>query len=312
MVRTGEAAIASIGPESMAGAVRGGLEVQTVPGTMQALFQFWGVYRPEFKDSPVANPKVRRALSLAIDRKQIIDHVMNGKASMPYPFDAFGYTDYFDAPKWKAWSEREFRYDPALAKQLMTEAGYPNGFDLNFANTALPGTQFMVDVGTAVADMWTKIGVRVKLKHYEWGSFAPLIRGEQAHLAGGASMYRTVGRPDMPWRYEGSFAADSEQHLLGDKTLCEADCQAFGAVYKDLNAERDPAKRTALTDRMVELVSNTWMAVPIIEGMGYYAINTKKVGRFEAIPGRHELGDVFERIPRPRKPPGRSDLDAGP
>jgi len=301
MVRTGEAAIASIGPESMAGAIRGGLEVASVPGTMQALFQFWGTYLPQFKDSPVANPKVRQALSLAIDRRQIIDHVMNGKASMPYPFDAFEYTEYFSAPKWKAWSEREFRYDPALAKKMLAEAGYPNGFELNFANTALPGTQFMVDVGTAVADMWTKIGVRVKLKHYEWGSFAPLIRGDQGHLIGGVSMYRTVGRPDMPWRYEGSFGADSEQHLLGDKTICEADCKAFGAIYKELNEERDRAKRTALTDHMVELVSNTWMAVPIIEGMGYYAINAKKVGRFAAIPGRHELGDVFERIPRPEE-----------
>ena len=36
MVRTGEAAIASIGPETMLGAARAGLEVLTVPGTMQA------------------------------------------------------------------------------------------------------------------------------------------------------------------------------------------------------------------------------------------------------------------------------------
>src|SRR3954454_20050840 len=79
MVRTGEAAIASIGPESLQSASRGGLEVLSVPGTMQALYQFWGAYRPEFKDSPVANPRVREAMSLAIDRQQIIDHVMNGK-----------------------------------------------------------------------------------------------------------------------------------------------------------------------------------------------------------------------------------------
>jgi peptide/nickel transport system substrate-binding protein len=303
MVRTGEAAIASIGPETMRSAARGGLEVLSVPGTMQAMYQFWGVYRPEFKNSPVANPRVRQALSLAIDRQQIIDHVMNGKASMPYPFDAFRYTDYFNAEKWEKWAAEAYRYDPARAKQILAEEGFPNGFELNFANTALPGTQFMVDIGTAVADMWTKIGIRVKLKHYEWGSFAPLVRGDQAQLAGGASMYRTVGRPDMPWRYEASYAPDSEQHLIGDAGNCDATCQGFVSVYRDLLAERDPAKRTALTDRMVELVANTWTAVPIIEGMGYYAINTQLVGRFAAIPGRHELGDVFERIPRPEEKP---------
>jgi hypothetical protein len=68
-----------------------------------------------------------------------------------------------------------------------------------------------------------------------------------------------------------------------------------------LLAELDPVKRTALTDRMVEIVANSWTVMPIIEGMGYYAINTKKVGQFQAIPGRHELGDVFERIPRPEQ-----------
>ena len=303
MVRTGEAAIASIGPDTMLSASRGGLEVLSVPATMQAIYQFWGVYRPEFKNSPVADPRVRQALSLAIDRQAIIDQVMNGLASMPYPFATFRYTEYFSADRWEKWSHDAYRYDPVLARKMLAEAGYPNGFDLNFANTALPGTQFMVDIGTAVADMWTKIGVRVKLTNYEWGSFAPLILGDQAHLVGGASMYRTVGRPDVPWRYDGSYAVASDQHLIGDKNLCDATCQDYQKTEKDLLAERDPVKRTALTDRMVELVANTWTTVPIIEGMGYYAINRRLVGQFAAIPGRHELGDVFERIPRPDEKP---------
>jgi peptide/nickel transport system substrate-binding protein len=303
MVRTGEAAIASIGPETMRSAARGGLQVISVPGTMQALYQFWGAYKPEFKDKPIADPKVREALSLAIDRKQIIEHVMNGQASIPYPFAAFGYTEYFNADKWRKWSDKAYRYDLVAAKKMLAEAGYPNGFELNFANTALPGTQFMVDVGTAVADMWTKAGLKVNIKTYEWGSFAPLIRGDQAQLVGNASMYRTVGRPDMPWRYNGSFGSTSEQHVFDDKDNCPAECQEFDKIYAALLAERDPEKRTELTDRMVQLVADTWIAVPIIEGMGYYAINPKQVGQFAAIPGRHELGDVFERIPRPDEKP---------
>jgi peptide/nickel transport system substrate-binding protein len=303
MVRTGEAAIASIGPDTMLSASRGGLEVLSVPATMQAMYQFWGAYRPEFKNSPIAKPRVRQALSLAIDRQQIIDHVMNGMASVPYPFATFRYTEYFSADRWEKWSRDAYRYDPALAKKILAEEGYPDGFELKFANTALPGTQFMVDVGTAVADMWTKIGVKVNLKHYEWGSFAPLVRGDQAQLVGGASMYRTVGRPDVPWRYNGSYAVDSEQHLFGEADSCDATCQDYQKTVKDLMAERDTAKRTALTDHMVELVANSWIAVPIIEGMGYYAINKRLVGKFAAIPGRHELGDVFERIPRPDETP---------
>jgi peptide/nickel transport system substrate-binding protein len=302
MVRTGEAAVASIGPETMIGASRAGLEVLAVPGTMQAIFQFWGTYKPEVKDQPIAKPRVRQALSLAIDRKQIIEHVMNGKAQMPYPFSTFAYTEYFSADRWKKWSDEAYRYDPVLAKKILAEEGYPNGFELKFANTALPGTQFMVDIGTAIADMWTKIGVKVTLKHYEWGSFAPLERG-QGPLIGWGSMYRTAGRPDAQWRYNAAFSPESTQRLLGDKDNCPATCEEFEKTYRALLAEIDPVKRTALTDHMVEVVADSWTAIPIIEGMGYYAINTKKVGRFEAIPGRHELGDVFERIPQPDEAP---------
>jgi peptide/nickel transport system substrate-binding protein len=303
MVRTGEAAIASIGPETMIGASRVGLEVLSVPGTMQAVFQFWGTYKPGVKDSPVAKVRVRQALSLAIDRKQVIEHVMNGRAALPYPFATFSYTDYFSAERWQKWAAEAYRYDPALARKILAEEGYPNGFELRFANTALPGTQFMIDIGTAIADMWTKIGVKVTLKQYEWGSFAPLERGDQAPLIGGASMYRTAGRPDAPWRYDGAFSPESIQRLLGDKEICLEACQDFVTTYRALLAELDPVKRTALTDHMVELVANSWMVIPIIEGMGYYAINTKKVGQFSPIPGRHELGDVFERIPHPEQKP---------
>ena len=303
MVRTGEAAIASIGPETMLGASRAGLEILSVPGTMQAVFQFWGTWRPEVKNSPIAKPKVRQALSLAIDRKQVIEHVMNGKAQMPYPFATFGYTEYFSADRWQKWSSEAYRYDPALAKKMLAEEGYPNGFELKFANTALPGTQFMVDIGTAIADMWTKLGLKVTLKQYEWGAFAPMERGDQAGLTGWASMYRTAGRPDAPWRYDGAFSPESIQRLLGDKDHCDETCQDFVKTNRALLAELDRGKRTQLTDRMVEIVANSWTVMPILEGMGYYAINTKKVGQFEAIPGRHELGDVFERIPRPEQKP---------
>jgi len=303
MVRTGEAAIASISPETVLGADRGGLEVLTVPGTMQAVFQFYGTWRRSVKDDPVTKPRVRQALSLAIDRAQIIEHVMAGKAQMPRPFATFGFTDSLSVDRWKKWSDEAYRYDPALAKKILAEEGYPNGFVLKFANVALPGTQFMISIGTAIADMWTKVGIKVDMKNYEWGAFPPMQMGDQPNLTGWASMFRTAGRPDAPWRYNSAFAPDSTERLLGDKGDCQEICGKFLEIYKAVINERDPAKRTTLNDGMVQLIADQWIVVPIIEGMGYYAINRKKVGEFAAIPGRHELGDVFERIPHPDEKP---------
>ena len=162
----------------------------------------------------------------------------------------------------------------------------------------------MIAVGTAMVDMWTKIGIKVTVKHYEWGAFPPLVRAPtQDQLTGWASMYRTVGRPDAPWRYNAAFSPDSGERLFGDKDNCDDVCKKFVELYRGVINERDPKKRTELNDAMVEHVANQWMSIPIIEGMGYYAVNAKKVGKFEAIAGRHELGDVFERVPHPDQKP---------
>lgn len=303
MVRTGEAAIASISPESLQEAKVAKLKVISVPSTMQAIYQFWGMYRAENQDNPLADIRVREAMSLAIDRQQIIDHVMYGQASWPMPFATFEYSKDIDTARWKAWGKKALRYDLKRAKELLTEAGYPNGFDLKFANTALPGTPYMTQIGVAVADFWTKLGINVKLKHYEWGAFRLLYRGEQKQLSGAASMFRTAGRPIAAARYQGGFNSKGGHHLFGSKTDCPAQCQAFDKLHLSLIREQDDAKRTEKTDRMLEMVADSWMAVPIIEGMGYWAVNTKKVGMFKPIPGRHELGDVFERMPRPDQKP---------
>ena len=80
-------------------------------------------------------------------------------------------------------------------------------------------------------------------------------------------------------------------------------CQELDQLHASVVAERDDAKRAENMNRMIELVANTWIAVPILEGMGYWAVNPKHVGAFKPVPGRHEFGDVFERMPRPEQKP---------
>jgi peptide/nickel transport system substrate-binding protein len=303
MVRTGEAAIASIGPEALKEARSGGMKIVTVPGTMQAIYQFWGIYRPEAKGSPLADVRVREALSLAIDRQQLIDHVMAKEARWPMPFAMFRYSIDVDVPRWEAWAKSAYRYDPARAKQLLAEAGHPNGFRMTFWNTALPGTPFMVQIGEAVAGFWEKVGVKVDMKTVEWGVFDPMTRGEQKGLVGTSSMFRTAGRPEPSPRYATSLTSKGTQHLLGDTKDCTGMCQELDRVYESAVSERDDAKRFAAMNLMVDLAAKTWVVVPLIEGMGYWAVNPKRVGHFKPIPGRHEFGDVAERMPRPEQKP---------
>jgi hypothetical protein len=86
--------------------------------------------------------------------------------------------------------------------------------------------------------------------------------------------------------------------LIGDTEHPAPMSQEFERLNMEIARERDDATRAAKMNRMIELVANSWIAVPIIEGMGYWAVNPKLVGQFAPIPGRHEFGDVFERMPR--------------
>ena len=86
MVRTGEAAIASIGPDVAKGSARSRPEARrTYQGPCRRSTSSGGIYRPEVKGSPLIDVRVREALSLAIDRQQIIEHVMEG-GRLPLPF----------------------------------------------------------------------------------------------------------------------------------------------------------------------------------------------------------------------------------
>jgi peptide/nickel transport system substrate-binding protein len=303
MVRTGEASIASIGPEAIKEAQAGGMKIVSVPGTMQAVYQFWGLYRPEAKGSPLTDVRVREALSLAIDRQQIVDHVMAKQARLPLPFTTYRYSIDMDIPRWEGWAKTALRYDPARAKQLLAEAGHPGGFRMTFWNTALPGTPFMVQIGEALAGFWEKVGIKVDMKTVEWGVFDPMTLGDQKSLTGTASMFRTAGRPEPSPRYASTLTSTGVQHLLGDSKDCPEICQAVDRAYEAVVSEKDDAKRTAAMNRLTDMVAKTWIVVPIIEGMGYWAVNPKRVGQFKPIPGRHEFGDVAERMPRPEERP---------
>src|SRR5262245_4195283 len=91
---------------------------------VQGLRPIFLVLSPAYK--PLDNLKVRRAITHAIDRERIIKHVLEGNA---YPLSGllspqvFGYEP----------GARAFPYDPDKAKQLLIEAGFPNGFEIDYS-----------------------------------------------------------------------------------------------------------------------------------------------------------------------------------
>jgi peptide/nickel transport system substrate-binding protein len=102
--------------------------------------------------NPLKDVRVRKALSLAINRNGIKTQIMDGYAEPTgqlLPEGAVGYTpDLKPDP-----------YDPAKAKALLAEAGYPQGFQLTLAG---PNDRYVNDktIVETVAQMWSRIGVK--------------------------------------------------------------------------------------------------------------------------------------------------------
>lgn len=106
-------------------------------------------------DNPLQNAKVRQAMSLAIDRKAIIERIMDGvatPANQYIPVGMFG--SIADAP--------DLPYDPKKAKELLTEAGYPDGFELTLSAT---NDRYINDaqLTQAVAQYLTRIGIKTNV-----------------------------------------------------------------------------------------------------------------------------------------------------
>ena len=102
--------------------------------------------------NPLKDVRVRKALSMAINRTAIVERVMEGvaiPAGQLLPEGFFGRSDKLKVEK----------YDPAGAKKLLVEAGYPNGFQVTLHG---PNNRYINDakIVEAIAQMLTRIGVK--------------------------------------------------------------------------------------------------------------------------------------------------------
>jgi len=132
---------------------------------------FMRVDRPE---SPLYDKRVRRALAMAVNQQEIAETYYGGNAELikwpvgPVPEYMDVYIPLDELPE----SVRElFEYHPQKAKQLLAEAGYPEGFKTEIITPSFPEwTQPLLIVKEYFADIGVDMDVQVK----EWGTFVSL------------------------------------------------------------------------------------------------------------------------------------------
>ena len=127
--------------------------------------------------NPLRDARVRKALSIAISRKAIVERVMEGVATATgqmMPEGGFGWTSEIKVPA----------FDPDQAKKLLAEAGYPNGLKVTLHSTK---GRYVNDtrIVQAVAQMWQRVGVQTSIELQPWSTYVSRVqRGEYSIMIG--------------------------------------------------------------------------------------------------------------------------------
>lgn len=154
--------ISNVPPES-ASRVTGRARIESVR-TINIMFLGMHTSVPQFK-----NKLARQAVNYAIDRDALTKAVLKGDAypmHAPVGPDQYGYSPEV-GPK--------YTYDPAKAKQLLAQAGYANGFEVDFL---VPLGQYnkIKDVAEAIGGMLKAVGIQAKLRTQDQDSGFAAIR----------------------------------------------------------------------------------------------------------------------------------------
>lgn len=114
--------------------------------------------------------RVRQAMNLATDVDTLIRTVMRGAAYRLASAFGPGIPGYDE-------SLRPYPYDPDRARQLISEAGFPNGFEVTLVT---PEGRYLNDrlASEAIAGMWTRVGVRTRVQVSDWSPFVQGVLGK--------------------------------------------------------------------------------------------------------------------------------------
>ena len=124
-------------------------------------------YPEEYRDHPTLDVRVREALSMAIDRKALSEGPHFG---LSFPIGSIWHAGSIGAREEVVHTPPPF--DPDRAKELMVEAGYPDGFDMPGHFGQFAGRPGIIEAVDFIASAWDKyLGVKVVWKEFDPSEF---------------------------------------------------------------------------------------------------------------------------------------------
>jgi peptide/nickel transport system substrate-binding protein len=251
MLKRGEADIAYAFGSTLAE------EIKRTPGLTLKPFYLpltvWLVFTEQWDPkSPWADRRVRLAANLAIDRQAINQSETLGLSKLTASIIPQNFWGYWPAPL--------YPHDPARARQLLAEAGYPNGFEAGPASVDIS----WVGITESIVNDLRAVGIRATVRPLERAAFVreyqdkrlrPVVQSAAGLFGNAATRLDTYVASTGPYAY-GSYP------------------DIDGLIREQAN-ETDRGKREAILHRVQQLIHDKVMYAPLFEQAGLSAYGAR-------------------------------------
>ncbi|MGF1600949.1 MAG: ABC transporter substrate-binding protein [Thermosynechococcaceae cyanobacterium] len=216
--------------------------------------------------APLAKLKVRQAIAHAINRDAIVKAFWNDLATTD---------NHFTPPALEAFQAKtlpDYPFDPAKAKQLLAEAGYPNGFDLElwYMPVSRPYYPTPKPISEAFASDLSKVGINVSLKTKDWAAYLSDRNrqpGFQSFMLGWTGDYSD---PDNFYYPHFGPGATTDLGLWQNDQILELLDQARQVA--------DPSERIRLYAQVDQILAQELVRLPIVHSQPLLAKRTTVTG----------------------------------
>jgi len=250
-------------------------------------FNYLGTYFVRFNvtKKPFDDPRVRRALTLAVDRERIVKKITRGGETPALHLVPDGTANYLP-PGGEG-------YNPALAQKLLAEAGYPGGtnfprFEYTFNAAAGGGAKTHENIAVELQQMWRDtLGIQMDLRQMEFNVYL----GAMDRLDFSLARSSWIGDYNDPQTFLGMFVTGDGNNRTGWSN------PDYDRLIAAANREPDLVKRARIFQQAETLLVQT--DAPIIPLFFYVGINyfdTNKIsGVYENILDIHPLNCIKKK-----------------
>ncbi len=287
-LKTHEIDLSQFPPEQLAELQKVGVAIEASPiGGSILNACLGGLVIPEDKyydaaldnKDPWVDSRVRKAMALAIDRAAICKTIYAG------------YADPAGVPIITASADKyQYPYDPAAAKQLLKDAGYPNGFSFKIiseTNSSFSGGQRVAEVLTGY---WQAIGLDPKI----------IVIDSSTYLNTHKLLRKTAG--DVYFTSISSLAdqlSKVELYFLPNVQVVAYQDEGSYAIYQAMPKNAGFEERNSVMDKLNQYFYDNISTIPLFRSAYCYAWNSDKVSPFPHVDGARPLYLEYVRHAKP-------------